>query len=130
MMAQKRSLVLILIVFLIIPATLAFSSGVFSGKWKGEWKNSLGESGPDSLVLKEHDNGLVKGLWTGEVEVSGSRINANSIQLRGKTATRSYQITATLDEDKDEMDLKYMVTRLNAEGSYYGSSKLYRVRGK
>jgi hypothetical protein len=129
-MGRQRSIVVIAIFLLLIQTTLAVSAGVFSGRWKGEWRNSLGESGPDSLVLKEHDNGLVKGLWTGEVEVSGSRINANSIQLRGQTAARSYQITATLDEDKDEMDLKYMVTRLNAEGSYYGSSKLYRVRGK
>jgi hypothetical protein len=118
------------VVFLSALMTPAFGAGVFSGEWKGQWKNSLGESGPDSLFLREHQNGVIKGLWTGEVEVTGFRVNANTIELKGQTATRSYQVTATLDEDRDEMDLKYMVTRLNAAGSYFGSSKLYRVRGR
>jgi hypothetical protein len=97
-------------ILIIVQTTLAFGAGVFSGHWKGEWRNSLGESGADSLIKREHRDGTLNGLWTGEVEVSGNRINSNTIELRGQTATRSYQITATLDGDRDEMDLKYIVT--------------------
>jgi hypothetical protein len=118
------------VVFLVSFMNPASGAGLFSGGWKGQWENSLGERGLDSLSLKEHHDGTIKGLWTNEVEVSGFRVNANTIELRGQTNNRSYQITATLDEDRDEMNLKYMVTRLNASGSYFGSSKLYRVKGK
>jgi hypothetical protein len=109
-------------------SALAFGAGIFTGRWEGEWRNSLGESGTDSLALREDREGTLNGLWTGEIEVSGNRINADSIELRGRTATRSYQITATLDRDRDEMHLKYIVTRLNAGGSYQGASRLLRVR--
>ena len=118
----------ILTILIMLHTTLAFGSGIFSGKWEGEWRNSLGERGEDSLVLREHRDGTLHGIWTGEIEVSGSRINPNTVELRGQTAARSYQITATLDMDRDEMHLKYIVTRMNAGGSYHGSSRLYRIR--
>jgi hypothetical protein len=127
-MYRPCSFIVTVAILIMVQITLAFGAGVFSGHWKGEWRNSLGERGADSLVLREHRDGTLNGLWTGEVEVSGNRINSNTIELRGQTATRSYQITATLDGDRDEMDLKYIVTRLNAGGSYHGSSRLYRAR--
>jgi hypothetical protein len=123
----RRVIVSALILFL-IPNALVIGTGAFTGRWEGEWRNSLGETGADSLALREDPDGTLNGIWTNEIEVSGNRINDNTLELRGRTATRSYQITATLNREKNELDLKYMVTRLNTSGFYHGSSRLYRIR--
>lgn len=117
-MCLPRSLMVTAVILTSLLSALPFGAGIFTGRWAGEWRNSLGESGANSLVLREDREGTLKGLWTGEIEVSGNRINADSLEWRGRTTTRSCQITATLDRDHNEMHLKYFVTRLNAGGSY------------
>jgi hypothetical protein len=96
----------------------------FAGKWYGRWSNNLGESGDDSLVLKEDQNGNISGVWTNEVSVSGRRINGSTIELQGWTATRSYQMTVTATGN--EITMQYTATRLNSSGSYRGTARLFR----
>jgi hypothetical protein len=93
-----------------------------TGKWVGRWTNNLNEEGDDSMELQEDTNGNIKGTWSGDVNVSGKRIDANTAKLSGKTATRRYQFTVTVQ--KDVMTLKYVADRLDAEGSYEGKSRL------
>jgi hypothetical protein len=113
------------VIFLMAQAVLAFGAD-FAGEWRGEWRNSLGESGPDSLVLSEDYQGNLSGLWTNEVRVTGRRLNPNTIELQGQTSNRSYQITATVEHG--EMHLRYMATRLDGAGSYRGRARLFRAR--
>ena len=96
----------------------------FAGQWYGRWSNNLGESGDDSLVLKEDQNGNLSGIWTNEVPVSGRRINGNTIELQGWTATRSYLMTVTATGN--EITMQYTATRLNSSGSYRGTARLFR----
>jgi hypothetical protein len=123
-----RRIIVSALILILIPDALVFGTGAFTGRWEGEWRNSLGETGADSLALREDPDGTLNGIWTSEIEVSGNRINANTVELRGRTATRSYQITATLNREKNELELIYIFTRLNTSGSYQGSSRLYRIR--
>jgi hypothetical protein len=95
----------------------------FAGKWAGPWTNSLGEKGDSNLKLTEDADGVLTGTWDG-VKVKGERINKNTIELRGKNETRSYQLTCTVKGGK--MEMKYVVTRLNMEGSYDGKATLTR----
>ena len=127
-MYLTRNIIVTVAILIMVQTTLAFGAGVFTGRGEGEWKNRLGESGEDSLSLRENRDGTLNGIWTGEVDVSGTRTNSDTTELRGQTATRSYQIAGTLDRARDEMRLKYIVTRMNAGGSYHGSSRLYRIR--
>jgi hypothetical protein len=96
----------------------------FAGKWVGEWKNSLGEKGKDSLEVEEDADGKLSGLWTGDIKVTGKRINKNTIELQGKTKNTSYQITATIKGNV--LTLKYLAARLNEEGAYDGEAQLKR----
>jgi len=93
----------------------------FAGKWAGPWTNSLGEKGDSSLKLTEDSDKVLTGTWDG-IEVKGKRSNNNTIELRGKNATRSYHLTCTVKDG--EMKMKYVVTRLNMEGSYDGKATL------
>jgi hypothetical protein len=103
----------------------AFNDWVhFAGQWYGRWSNNLGESGDDSLVLKEDQNGNISGVWTNEVPVSGRRINGNTVELQGWTATRSYQMTVIATGN--EITMQYTATRLNSSGSYRGTARLFR----
>ena len=97
----------------------------FAGKWSGPWINSLGEKGQSELKLTEDGDGTLTGIWD-NVKMTGKRINTNTVELSGKTETRSYQITATINDGK--MTLKYIVTRLDMEGAYNGSATLMRVK--
>jgi hypothetical protein len=96
----------------------------FAGRWSGTWTNSLGERGDDTLTLTEDDEGNLSGRWSGTVDVRGRRVNRNTIELRGRTQSRSYQITATIAEGS--LSMKYLVSRLDADGSYDGSSRFTR----
>ncbi|MGC9967243.1 MAG: caspase family protein [Syntrophobacteraceae bacterium] len=100
----------------------AGSSSNFSGKWVGFWENSSKETGKDSLVLNEDADGNIKGTWSGDVKVNGKRIDANTAQLSGKTAKRSYEFVAT--EQKGAISLEYVAKRLDRGGSYEGKSTL------
>jgi hypothetical protein len=104
-------------------AAAAQDTASFAGKWSGSWTNSVGENGNSSLKLSEDADGILTGTWDG-VEVKDERINKNTIELRGKNATRSYQLTCTVTGRT--MSMKYVVTRLNMDGSYDGRATLKR----
>src|SRR6185436_14503939 len=46
--------------------------------------------------------------------------NKNTIELRGKNERRSYHLTCTVNGES--MRLKYVVTRLDSDGSFDGSA--------
>jgi hypothetical protein len=96
-----------------------------AGTWFGTWKNKLGEKGSSTLVLAEGPDGNLSGVWD-KVKVTGRWLNKNTIKLTGKTDTRSYQLTGTVNEN--QIILKYVSERLNARGSYEGEAIF--LRGK
>lgn len=102
-------------------ATSSQDRPTLGGKWSGPWTNSLGEKGVSTLKLSEDSAGKLRGIWDG-IEVSGKRTDRNTIELQGKTKTRSYQVTGTITDGT--MTLKYVATRLDADGSYDGQSTL------
>jgi len=91
-----------------------------SGKWQGSWMNSLGESGKDSLELKEDAEGNLSGTWSGNISVTGVRSSANQFVLKGKTATRAYRVNGFIQAGT--LKLTYVVERLDSKGSYQGES--------
>jgi hypothetical protein len=97
----------------------------FAGKWSGRWANSLGEKGESKLELTEGRDGKVTGTWDG-IEVTGKRINKNTIELQGRTKEGSYQMTGTISGG--EFTLKYLVARLDKDGSYDGKATYSRDR--
>jgi len=96
-----------------------------AGGWRGHYTNSLGEEGASSLTLEEDSHGNLRGTWDG-ISVRGERINGNAIELRARTAKRSYQITGT--REGRSMVLRYLVARLDSSGVYDGTAKLRRER--
>jgi len=99
-------------------------SASFAGRWSGFWQNSLGERGDDSLELKEDEDGNLHGMWSGNVRVSGRRIDDRTAELHGRTDTRAYRITLTAH--RDEIVLKYVARRLDSSGEYEGESRFTR----
>jgi len=97
-----------------------------SGMWTGTWTNSVGEKQKDSLLLEEKTDGTISGTWSGNIRISGRRINATTLEVSGRTATRDYQVKATLQGAV--MTLDYIVQRLDAAGSYRGTSTLTREK--
>ncbi|MGB7761170.1 MAG: hypothetical protein WBL61_15160 [Bryobacteraceae bacterium] len=98
----------------------------FSGRWTGYWRNSTGERGEDSLELTEDQDGHLSGTWTGNVQVSGKRIDERTAELHGRTETRAYRIAVTAH--RDGITLKYTARRLDSPGEYEGESRLTRPR--
>jgi hypothetical protein len=92
--------------------------------WTGFWMNSVGEKQKDSLQLDEKADGTISGTWSGSIRVSGRRVNASTLEFSGRTATRDYQVTATLQGGT--LTLNYVARRLDAAGSYNGTSTLTR----
>ena len=111
-----------LAVLVVVQTARADDKVAFAGSWSGTWSNSVNQSGDDTLVLTEDADGNLSGKWTGEVDVTGMRINRNSFELKAKTAKRSYQITGTIKDGT--MTMKYIVTRLDSDGTYNGKSTL------
>jgi hypothetical protein len=101
-------------------------SASFAGRWTGYWENSLGEKGDDSLDLSEDRDGNLSGVWTGDVQVAGRRIDDTTAELRARTNTRSYRIFLTAN--RDGLTLKYVARRLDSPGEYSGESRFRRVR--
>lgn len=101
---------------------MAVSTSNLSGKWAGEWVNSLGEQGSDSLILGEDAHGTLKGIWSGDVKVSGARTGEDTAQMLGKTSNRSYQFS--LSVHNGVLTMKYVAKRLDAGGSYEGTSTM------
>jgi hypothetical protein len=98
----------------------AVNSSKWSGNWQGRWENSVGESGDDSLALAEDSNGNLTGTWSGNVPVSGKKVDANTAHLGAHTSNRSYDIALTLNQGT--MTLKYVAKRLDSQGSYKGTA--------
>lgn len=96
----------------------------FGGRWAGTWTNSVGESGPDTLTLREDASGNLSGVWSGYVEVHGRRLSPTSLELRGSTANRAFTIRGQLVGG--ELVLRYTARRLDGQGSYEGESRFQR----
>ena len=94
-------------------------------KWAGTWTNSLGESGEDTLEITDDGSGNIKGVWSGNIVVTGQWLDKTTLKLSGRTATRDYQIKGTLQGNT--LLLSYVATRLNTSGTYTGEEKLTRV---
>jgi hypothetical protein len=86
----------------------------------------VGEKQKDSLLLEELPDGTITGTWSGNIPVSGRRIDATTLEFRGHTATRDYQVTGTLQGGA--LTLDYVARRLDAAGSYRGTSRVTRER--
>lgn len=97
----------------------------FAGSWTGTWTNDVGEKGKDTLVLEEAADGTLSGLWSGNVPVSGRRVDATTAELQGRTNAREYEVRATLSGGV--MTLRYVARRSNATGGYRGTSTLARA---
>ena len=91
-----------------------------SGNWQGSWLNSLGESGKDTLELKEDAEGNLSGTWSGNISVTGVRSSASQYVLKGRTATRAYRVNGFIQGGT--LKLTYVVERLDSSGSYQGES--------
>ena len=94
-------------------------------KWAGTWTNSLGESGVDTLEITDDGSGNIKGVWSGNIVVTGQWLDKTTLKLSGRTATRDYQIKGTLQGNT--LLLSYVATRLNTSGTYTGEEILTRV---
>lgn len=97
-----------------------------TGIWSGYWRNSLGEKAPDSLLLEESSDGKIKGIWDGKVHLSGRWLNPSTIELYGETTTRAYEITGIVEGGT--LTFQYMAHRLDAAGSYQGTSIFTRKK--
>jgi hypothetical protein len=98
----------------------------FAGRWTGYWENSLGEKGDDSLELAEDQDGNLTGTWTGNVHVTGRRIDDTTAELHGRTDNRGYRIS--LKAHRDGLTLKYVARRLDSSGEYEGEARFTRPR--
>jgi hypothetical protein len=65
----------------------------------GTWTNSVGKKEAAPLVLEESKDGMISGRWSGNVFVSGRQTNATTVELRGQTPTRSYEVMGTIRID-------------------------------
>lgn len=95
-----------------------------TGQWSGSWSNSVGESGPDSLVLQEGPSGELSGTWSGNIAVRGRRLSASEFELEGSTSRRAFRLRGRLEGG--QIRLTYTAQRLDAEGSYSGESRFQR----
>lgn len=95
-----------------------------TGSWKGTWTNSVGEKGPDSLVIEEAPDGTLAGTWSGNLRVAGRRVDATTLELTGRTSSRAYDVQGTLADGV--LTLRYVAKRLDGRGSYEGTSALRR----
>jgi hypothetical protein len=116
-----RNLLVAVVVLAVVQVARADDTLSLTGRWAGDWSNSLGESGKSTLTLREDEDGGLTGTWDG-VDVTGKRTNGNTIELQGKNEKRSYQLTATVKNGVIKM--KYVVTRLDSDGSYDGKVTL------
>jgi hypothetical protein len=98
----------------------------FAGRWTGYWENSFGEKGEDSLDLNEDRDGNLSGVWSGNIRVSGRRVDDTTAELHGRTDTRAYRVFLTAH--RDGLTLKYVARRLDSSGEYSGESRFTRVR--
>jgi hypothetical protein len=112
------------VVCLFVGPAFGQHSASFAGRWTGYWQNSLGERGDDSLELKEDEDGNLRGMWSGNVRVSGRRTDDRTAELHGRTDTRAYRIFLTAH--RDELTLKYVAQRLDSSGEYEGESRFTR----
>ena len=91
-------------------------------KWRGTWTNSLGENGNDTLEITTDTAGNFKGVWSGNINVTGQWLTKATLKMSGKTTTRDYQVTGTIQDST--LFLSYTATRLNSSGTYTGEEKL------
>jgi hypothetical protein len=91
----------------------------FAGTWTGTWTNTAGESGTETLVLKETADGNLSGDWEG-IPITGKRRGENEIAFQGRTEYRYYEVAGRLRNGT--LTLTYTAHRLDSGGKYYGRS--------
>ena len=94
-----------------------------AGSWSGTWKNNLGESGPESLVLRTEGD-ILSGLWSGDVKLKGERLGKDTFLFEGSTRDRFYRCAARIEGAHLELD--YCAHRPSGQGHYYGWANLAR----
>ena len=98
------------------------SSVGISGSWSGTYKNTRGESGTETLDIKEESNGVLKGLWGGAQIVNGRR-NGDAVTWEARVEARDYKVSGTISSDGKRMTLKYSVID-PLRGNYSGVEEL------
>jgi hypothetical protein len=96
-----------------------------AGSWTGTWENSLGETGTETLVLKEDSEGNLSGVWWDVLRIKGKRLDSHRFVFEGATETRAYQSVARFQGN--QLIITYTATRLDEGGTYTGKSVLQRV---
>jgi hypothetical protein len=94
-------------------------------KWSGTWTNSLGEKGNDTLEISTDSAGNIKGVWSGNINITGQWSDSSNLKFSGQTTTRDYQVTGKIENNI--LILNYTATRLNTSGTYTGEEKLTKV---
>lgn len=120
---ELRPCLLAALLFLPLSQAKAQDRIDFAGTWSGTWWNSTGQNGALTMRLSEDSAGRLNGNWD-DVKVTGNRTNNTTLELRGTNPTRSYHYTATIHNGK--MRIKYVATRLDADGFYDGGCTLTR----
>jgi hypothetical protein len=114
---------LALLVVLALPAVAAFGQGLsgkvsFAGDWSGTWKNSVGESGEETLSLKEKADGTLTGVWSGDIHVKGERLGKNTFYFEADTGKRFYRCAGQVEDGV--LKLNYSASRPDTGGSTTG----------
>ncbi len=112
---------------LLVGAGLARADEVpISGKWVGKYRNSKGESGDDSLTVREARDGTLRGTW-GEIAIEkGERLGDNIFLWQGQQEGRHYIVVARVFPGRREVLINFRATyRESGETrKYIGSSRL------
>jgi hypothetical protein len=101
------------------------SSFDISGSWSGTYNNTRGESGAETLDIKEESNGVLKGLWGGAQIVNGRR-SGDAVTWEARVEARDYKVSGTISRDGKRMTLKYSVID-PSRGNYSGVDELART---
>jgi hypothetical protein len=95
-----------------------------SGSWSGTYTNTRGESGTETLDIKEGSNGVLEGLWGGAQIVNGRR-SGDALTWEAHVQDRDYKVSGTISSDGKRMTLKYSVID-PSRGNYSGVDELAR----
>ena len=106
------------------PAPVPSASLNVSGSWSGPYRNTRGESGTESLIVKEEQLGVLKGQWGG-IEIVNGRRNGNIVTWEARSAGRDYRASGTISTDGKKMTLQYSVID-PARGNYTGIDEFVR----
>lgn len=100
---------------LVVTGVATAQQPSISGKWSGWWVNSVaigdGGSGPDSLIITQHDEGTITGTWLGLKVEKGERVTAEIAQWACKNnAGGNYNARCYIKEGGKLLVVEYTVT--------------------